>query len=1047
MKKKIISCALMVLAGATSLTSMAQKGKSPAWLDPTVNRVNVEAPRSHFFAFENEELARKNEKKASARYLSLEGLWKFNFAKHHQDRPLGFEAVKYDDSKWVDFPVPGIFEVNGYGDAIYKNVGYAWHTQFKNNPPYVEEKNNYTGSYRKTVTVPANWKGEKIYLHVGSATSNLTVWVNGKYVGYSEDSKVAAIFDLTKYLKPGQENLIAMQVMRWCDGSYLEDQDMWKLTGIAREVYLFARPQTQIADVRIDATLKNNYKDGEAVVSLTGTKGKTAVLTLTAPNGTVVGESAEVKLTGGKPVQKTFVVKNALAWTAETPNLYTLQVTLKDKDGVAESFVQNVGFRTLEIKNAQFLVNGKPVLIKGANRHEMDPDGAYVVSVERMIEDIRIMKEHNINAVRTCHYPDDPRWYDLCDKYGLYVCAEANIESHGMGYGEATLAKVPLWEQSHIERNKNNIYVLKNHPSIVFWSLGNEAGYGVNFEKAYDYVKAYDSSRPVQYERAGYEGKTDIFCPMYYYWDGSENYSKNEAYTKPFIQCEYAHAMGNSMGGFKEYWDIIRKYPKYQGGFIWDFVDQGLRTKNKEGKEIFAYGGDFGRYPATDHNFNCNGIIRPDRKPNPHAYEVRYFHQNIWTTLKDAQRGEIEIYNENFFVDLSNVNLKWTIEVEGETVAEGFNNNLKTAPQQRTSLLLNGYKPVEANGKEVTLNLSYTEKKASPLMQTDYAIARQQFVLNEYSFPSAPETGTAAKGKKGSTGEPSVKKDEQLACLTLSAAGVDVTWSKQTGFVDYIDVNGCPMMERGYSLRPNFWRASTDNDYGAGIQNQLSAWKKPEMKLQGLKDEVVGNSRRVTAHYDVPSVKAKLKLVYTLNPEGKLTVEQSLSVDSAAQQKPWLPRFGMQMVMPEAYNTVSYYGRGPVENYCDRKEATFIDHYSAPVSEQYWGYVRPQESGNKTDIRHWSVLNGQKQGLKFYGLQPLECTTINYLTDDLDGGPVKEARHIHSGDLTPRPFSVVTIASRQMGLGCVDSWGAWPMRKYLIPYADQSFTFVIEAVK
>ncbi len=1047
MKRKTFVTGLLALACTVTLTVGAQTQKEN-WLNPLVNRVNVEAPRSDFFAFENEELAQKNDKKQSTRYLSLEGMWKFNFVKNHQDRPQGFEAVKYDDSKWVDFPVPGIFEVNGYGDAIYKNIGYAWHTQFKNNPPYVEEKNNYTGSYRKTITVPADWKGEKIYLHVGSATSNLTVWVNGKYVGYSEDSKVAAIFDLTKYIKPGQENLIAMQVMRWCDGSYLEDQDMWKLTGIAREVYLFARPNTHISDVRIDASLVNNYTDGKAVVSVTGTKGKTAVLTLAAPDGKVV-ESAEVKLAGAKAVQQVFDVKSALAWTAETPNLYRLQVTLKDKNGVVESFVQNVGFRTLEIKDSQFLVNGQPILIKGVNRHEMSTDGAYVVSVEEMIQDICLMKLLNINAVRTCHYPDDPRWYDLCDKYGIYVCAEANIESHGMGYGATTLAKVPLWEQAHIERNESNVKILKNHPSIIFWSLGNEAGYGSNFEKAYDYVKAYDASRPVQYERAGYEGKTDIFCPMYYDWGGSENYSKNEAYTKPFIQCEYAHAMGNSMGGFKEYWEIIRKYPKYQGGFIWDFADQALCTTNKNGKEIFAYGGDFGRYPATDHNFNCNGIIAPDRQANPHAYEVRYFYQNIWTTLKDVQKGEVEIYNENFFIDLSNVTLHWTLKENGEVVAQGQNDQLVVAPQQRTLVKLNGYKPITPNGKEVTLNVKFKTKKAPlGISPKNCTIAAQQFVLNEYNFPTLPETGTLATTKdKEPKAEPAVKKDEQLACLTLSANGMDVTWNKQTGFIDYIDMDGKPMMEDGYSLQPDFWRAPTDNDYGAGIQKQLAAWKKPHMKLQSLKDEVVGNSRRVTANYEMPSVKAQLKLAYTLNPEGKLTVEQSLCVDSAAQQKPWLPRFGMQMVMPVAFSNIEYYGRGPIENYADRNTSAFIGHYTSIVEKEYWRYVRPQESGNKTDVRWWIVKDCKGQGLRFSGVKPLECTTLPYLTSDLDDGMIKEDKHSHSGDLTPRDFSVVTIADRQMGLGCVDSWGAWPMRKYLIPYADQSYTFVIEPVR
>ena len=1037
----------MVCSAALSMSAQNQK---EAWLNPLVNRVNVEPSRADFFAFETTNKAAKGDKTQSSRYLSLEGQWKFNFVKNHQDRPAGFYALNFDDSKWEDFPVPGIFEVNGHGDATYKNVGYAWATQFKNNPPYVEEKNNYTGSYRKTIEVPADWKGERIYLHVGSATSNLTLWVNGKYVGYSEDSKVAAEFDLTKYLKPGQKNLIAMQVMRWCDGSYLEDQDMWKLTGIAREVYLYARPQAHVDDIFIKAELDDAYKNATVSINLStaNAKGKTAVYTLLDPQGNVV-KTTEEKLTGNA-LTTSFGVDNPKKWTAETPTLYTLRVDLKDGERLLESLTQPVGFRRIEIKNSQFLVNGKPILIKGVDRHEMDPDGAYVVSVDRMIQDIKIMKEHNINAVRTSHYSDDPRWYDLCDKYGLYIVAEANLESHGMGYGKSTLAKVPLWEQAHLERNRHNVYVLKNHPCIVTWSLGNEAGYGPNFEKAYDFVKAYDSTRPVQYERAGYEGKTDIFCPMYYYYSSCENYSKDASKTKPLIQCEYAHAMGNSDGGFREYWELIRKYPKYQGGFIWDFVDQALRVKSKAGNTILAYGGDFGRYPASDHNFNCNGIIRADRVPNPSANEVRYWQQNIWTTLKDTAQGVVEVYNENFFTDLSNVSLSWQVYENGEQIQSGAVGRLDVAPQGRTLVKLDGFKMPESKDKEVTLKVVYTEKTPSPLLSKDYAIAQQQFVIKPYAFPTTlvPETATttAKKGKKQETIS-GIQKEEQLACMTLTGGNMAVTWNKGTGWIDYIDVNGTPMFEDGYSLKPDFWRAPTDNDYGAGIQNKLGAWKNPEMKLKAFADSQSGTNRVVVAEYDMPSVKASLKMTYTLTPEGRLVVCQELKTDPNAKNKPQLPRFGMQLVMPKAYNTVDYYGRGPIENYIDRKDGTFIGHFRQSVDSQYFGYIRPQESGNHTDVRYWRVVNAQGQGLQFFGEQPLECATLNYLTEDLDGGPVKEAHQMHSGDLTPRPFSVVTISQHQMGLGCVDSWGAWPLGKYLIPYADHAYTFAIEAVK
>ena len=489
---------------ATPFFGTAQNQKEP-WLNPLVNRVNCEAPRSPFFAFESAELAAAGCKAQSERYLSLEGMWKFKFVTHHYDRPKHFYTTDFDDSLWENFPVPGLFELNGYGDAIYKNIGYAWATQFEKNPPYVEEKNNYTGSYRKVVEIPADWKGEQIYMHIGSATSNLTLWVNGKEVGYAEDSKVAAEFNLTKYLKPGEKNLIAMQVMRWCDGSYFEDQDFWRLTGIAREVYLYSRPKSQIADLRIEADLTDNFTNGALSVALdlANAKGKNVSLSLTDAQGKVVASTNAPAVAKGTQ-QFDFTIDKAHAWTAETPYLYTLSVNLTDKDGKAlECIQQKVGFRNVEIKGGQFLVNGQPVLIKGANRHEMDPDGGYLVSVERMIEDIRIMKEYNINAVRTCHYPDDPRWYDLCDQYGLYVVAEANIESHGMGYGEHTLAKRDDYALAHMERNQRNIQRSFNHPSVIIWSLGNEAGYGPNFEAAYDWIKTEDPSRLVQYEQAG----------------------------------------------------------------------------------------------------------------------------------------------------------------------------------------------------------------------------------------------------------------------------------------------------------------------------------------------------------------------------------------------------------------------------------------------------------------------------------------------------------------------------------------------------------------
>lgn len=1034
-RQLMFSCACLAV-----LSAEAQKDK-PWWLDPEVNEVNTMAPRAAFFAYETENLAKADQKARSERYLSLEGKWKFNFSKDHDKAPRDFYSLKYDDSQWTDFPVPGILELNGYGDAIYSNNGYPWRTQFRPEPPFVEERNNYTGSYRKMVTVPADWKGERIYLHVGSATSNLMVWVNGKFVGYSEDSKVSAEFDLTKYLTPGKENLIAMQVMRWCDGSYLEDQDFWRFTGIAREVYLYARPQAHIADLFITPDLVNNYQDGTLEVKLNavGAKGETVMFSLKDKEGKEVAAQT-AKVGGNGEVKVNFDIKNPLKWTAETPNLYTLYTTLMDGKQVAEVVPQRVGFRKVEIKNAQVLVNGQPVLFKGANRHELDPVTGYVVSMDRMLEDIRVMKELNINAVRTCHYPNDPRWYELCDIYGIYMVAEANIESHGMGYGDKTLAKEPTYEKAHLERNESNIKIYKNHPSIIFWSVGNEAGYGPNFEKAYDLVKAYDPSRPCQYEQAGQNGKTDIFCPMYYDYGGCDKYSQGDN-PRPLIQCEYAHAMGNSMGGFKEYWDMVRKYPKFQGGFIWDFVDQGLRVKNKQGKTIYAYGGDFGRYPTSDHNFNNNGIVNPDRKPNPHANEVRYYYQNIWATAKDLKAGEVEVYNENFFKSLDDVELQWTLESEGKVLANG-RNALDIPAQQKRVVKLDGYSlPADVKG-EVVLNLDFVLKKAEPMLDAGYAVAREQFVVNPYTFPTMESVLAVTSGKYDTR---KVEKEEKVAWVTLSAGNTSVTFNHWNGWIDYLDVDGKPMLEEGYAITPDFWRAPTDNDYGAGTQRKLHAWKNPEMKMKSFK--VVENEGKaekgVEVVYDMPSVEATLTMTYTLTPAGELVVNEAMTVNKDAKHKPELMRYGMQLVMPKAYNMLTYYGKGPGENYIDRNNGDRLGVYDAKVADQYWGYVRPQESGNKTEVRYWQVKDENGKGLEFYSFAPMECSTLNYLASDLDDGWDKNAHQSHSGDLTPRDFSVVKLAARQRGLACVNSWGAIPLEQYRMPYQDYSFTYVI----
>ena len=1021
-----------------SMSSGALAQSESRWQNVNINQQNREPRRANFFAFENLEKAQSFDKKKSANYLSMEGMWKFNFVKDHNKRPANFFALKYDDSQWKDFPVPGLFELNGYGDATYKNIGYAWATQFDPNPPYISELNNYTGSYRRTFELPKNWKGKDVYFHVGSATSNLTLWVNGKYVGYSEDSKVAAEFNISKYLKPGK-NLIAMQVMRWCDGSYFEDQDFWRFTGIAREVYLYARPKLHAADIRLNAALENNYQDGvlNYKVSLKG--GKTDVaITLCDKDGKQIAQA-----TGAQGVIK---VPKVNAWTAETPYLYKAYITLKNKQGAAEVIPQKVGFRNVEIKNAQLLVNGQPVLVKGADRHEMDPDGGYVVSLERMIQDIKIMKQLNINAVRTSHYPFDPRWYDLCDEYGIYITAEANLESHGMGYEEKSLAKFPEYIVPHIERNEGNVKPLINHPSVIVWSLGNEGGYGINFEKAYDWVKACDKTRPAQYERGGYDSKTDIYCPMYIGYEESENYCKSNG-TKPYIQCEYAHAMGNSEGGFKEYWDLIRKYPKYQGGYIWDFVDQGLRDKSPiTGKEIFTYGGDYGRYPASDYNFNCNGIIAPNRRLNPHAYEIQYVLQNVWIKDFDAENGSFNVYNENFFKNIDDLNLTATLFANGVKLTTIAIPDTKGIAPQATKLvkseaLKSAIEKAEAEHatEEITINFAFASDGSQPLVDKGQVMARQQIVLNGYEFDKVD--APANTGSK-------IEVEETNSYVKVSAERMSVTIGKKTGMIDYLDVDGEPMLKFRESMTPEFWRAPTDNDYGASLQKKMRVWKNPQMNLKSFDKSESKDSVVLTANFEMPEVKAELMLRYRINAAGEVTVTEKMTTDKEAKVAD-LFRYGMQLQMPASFSKLEYYGRGPEENYIDRHSSSFIGKYEANVKDEYYPYVRPQESGNHTDIRYFSIFNPTTgKGITFEGYAPMECSAIPYLVEDLDAGVEKEhAWGQHSGDLVEKGLVQLHIQQRQFGLGCIDSWGSSPMEKYRMHYQDRCFSFVIKAKK
>ena len=1052
--------ALPVVSFAASPVKSAVKEVQPTfteWHDMEVNQVNRLKLHTNYFAYENESAALKGDKTASANYLSLEGDWKFQWVANTDQRTTNFYRPDLDDAAWKTLKVPAIWELNGYGDPVYLNVGFAWRGHFKDNPPEVPVKDNHVGSYRRVINVPDNWQGRQVIAHFGSVTSCIYLYVNGRFAGYAEDSKVAAEFDITRYLKPGA-NLIAFQVFRWSDGSYCEDQDFWRLSGVARDSYLYSRDaKVQMSNIRITPDLENNYQDGVANI-YSEVKGNPIVeYRLLNENGvTVLTSKADFKnRANGVAV---FRLRNVKKWTAETPYLYTLLTTVKDPKGnTVEVIPQKVGFRKVEIKDAQLLVNGQPVLIKGADRHEMDPDGGYVVSRERMIEDIKIMKRLNINAVRTCHYPDDPLWYDLCDEYGLYVTAEANQESHGFGYDSDAPSKTPLFAKQILERNQHNVEMMFNHPSVIVWSLGNETVDGPNFTAAYQWIKNEDPSRPIHWERAGLGANTDIFCPMYYSHAACERYAADASKTKPLIQCEYNHTMGNSSGGLKEYWDLVRKYPKFQGGYIWDFVDQALhrhpvtpmslkideQTPYAELNKIeYTYGGDYNKYDPSDNNFNCNGIIGPDRQLNPHAYEVAYQYQSIWAQPIDLKSGRISVLNENFFRDLSNYRLEWTLLRDGAAVQNGTVEDLNCEPQKRVDLTLPYTLPADG---ELMLNLDFKLKQAEPLMAAGQTVAYEQFAVREVNPVPVASSGTEVKGKIKVVN----KKDAPV--ITVTAAGLNVQFDRNSGLMTKYDVNGISMIGEGGTLRPNFWRAPTDNDMGAKLQTKFKAWRQPKMSLVSLNAETfkpLGKKNKVAsvvAVYDMPEVQAKLTLTYLIGVDGTVSVTERMDATEGAKISD-LFRFGMVMDLPYNADRIRYYGRGPIENYIDRKSSQRVGIFEQTADEQFYPYIRPQETGTKSDLRWWEQKTAAGRGFRVQALKGLfSASALHYNISDLDEGDEKGQRH--SPDVPRSKYTELCIDLAQFGVGGENSWGAWPLKQHRLPYQDMEFVFCLTPLK
>ena len=1019
------------------------------WHDLQVNEVNRLKLHTNYFAYENETLALAGQMDKSANFISLHGAWKFNWVKDADKRPTDFYKTDLDDSAWKTMNIPANWEMNGFGVPEYVNTGFAWRGHFDQKPPAVPVKDNNVGSYRRIINIPDSWDGKQVIAHFGSVTSNIYLYVNGQYVGYAEDAKVAAEFDITPYLKKG-DNLIAFQTFRWCDGSWCEDQDFWRLSGVARDSYLYARDAAvQLTNIKITPDLQNNYEDG-VVQIYAEVKGQPVIeYKLLNHNGIeIIKSDANFKKRVNGTAQ--FTIKNVKKWSAEDPYLYTLVATVKDQKGnIVEVVPQKVGFRKVEIVNSQLLVNGQPVLIKGADRHEMDPDGGYVVSRERMIQDIKIMKRLNINAVRTCHYPDDPVWYELCDEYGLYVTAEANQESHGFGYGNDAEAKKPEFAKQILERNQHNVEMYFNHPSVIVWSLGNETVNGDNFIAAYKWIKEQDKSRPVQFEQAGRTGEnTDIFCPMYYSHDGCDKYSKDDKFTRPLIQCEYNHTMGNSSGGLKEYWDMVRKYPKFQGGYIWDFVDQALHrnpvkpmsvkdnlTYAQYNKIKYTYGGDYNDYDPSDNNFNCNGVIGPDRQLNPHAYEVAYEYQNIWAEAVDLQAGKISVYNEHFFRNLANYQLVWTLLQDGKAVQNGTVDKLDVAPQQKTVVTLPYQIPAEG---EVLLNIEFRLKKAEPLMEAGQMVAYRQLEVRTANAAAA----VVAEGKLKVENK---KKETEIKVLNDF---IDIEFDKATGLLKEYEVNGVDLLGEGGTLKPNFWRAVTDNDMGAQLQKKFRVWRAPALNLQTITASKVKVGKNVNAVvkavYDMPDVKAALTITYTIAPDGTMGVEQTMDATEGEKVSDMF-RFGMLMQLPFQMDNSTFYGRGPIENYIDRKGSQNVGIYTQTAEEQFFPYIRPQETGTKSDIRWWQQTDKAGKGFRITSGNLFSASALHYSIDDLDDGEEKEQRH--SYEVPQSKYTELCIDKEQFGVGGENSWGAWPLPQHRLGYADKTFSFVISPVK
>ena len=1023
--------------------------------NPAVVEINKMPARATFFTYESKALAKANNLSQSKYYQSLNGDWQFNWVRDPADRPMDFYKTDFDGSGWNEIPVPANWEINGYGVPIYLNHPYEF--SYNPDPPNIPDGYNPVGSYRKEFIIPSAWEGNRIVIHFGAVKSAFFLWVNGQQVGYSQGSKLPAEFDITEYVKTGR-NLVALQVYRWSDGTYLECQDFWRISGIERDVFLAAEPRIRIADFWAKTPLNKTFKDGDFQLEIninndSDSDERISVQTeLFKPNGRRVYNktdritvSAHSDLVHGLGKR----IMNVDAWTAETPNLYTLQITLKKGYDVIASVSDQIGFRSIEVKAGQFLVNGQPILIKGVNRHEHDPVTGHVISRELMEKDIQLMKEFNVNTVRTSHYPSDPYWYDLCDKYGLYVIGEANIESHGMGYHpDRTLGNKPEWEIAHLTRIQRMVERDKNHPSIIMWSMGNEGGDGVNFVACSNWIHERDPSRPVHYERAEDRDHVDVFAPMYPGVKWLEKWSE-KTHGRPLIMCEYMHAMGNSLGGMAEYWELIRKEPQLQGGCIWDWVDQGLKKISEKGETYFAYGGDYGP-PNTpsDGNFLINGLVQPDRKPNPHFFEAKKAYQNFLVKPYGLRDFLVEITNEHFFTNSKEFEISWKLRSEGKTIQSGILKNLNLKPQESRYINI----PVTAVKMEPLteyfLEFEFRLKHDQGLLNKGHLVAWEQLHLVNYNtIKNVSEEMRAGHFTNIPTFEKVNENDDRVEII---GRDFKIKFSKKRGTLESWIWNGKEYLLKG--PRPNFWRAPIDNDFGNNMPQRMAVWKDAtdhqiieEIRVT-IKNDLVG----IQTSYEYPDIGSKGKIAYSIYGNGRILVNHSFKPNMP--DLPNLPKFGLTMELPKEFNNLTWFGRGPHENYWDRQSSAKVDIYSGKVSEQYHPYVRPQENGNKTDVRWATLRNERGDGIMLTGFLSLNAS--HFTPKDFDHGFERSQngadddikvikKGMHTIDLVERDLVHLDIDHLQMGVGGEDSWWAQPLDKYQIQSKEHTYHFMM----